>query len=362
MVHAPTTAAATAAVATAAHDVLWHYFPGARDRPRCATWRRRWRASRTGSRGPRGCRIGGRPRPTRSSSPGCGRRLRRHRPSTTRAARRRHLAARAPAPDMLGAWLGSIGLRSSRCAGWPSRARRPGPADERRLRHRLHRGEAASAPRRPPCAARRRPTIAQFFSANAATRSATASRSATARGEPDEPGAHRLDVRGHGRGRLTDFIQSWQLKCDVGFWRPYQAIAGAGHDGNPDTSRQTGGRRSGHQPAVLRLRQRSRLRHLSAGRGVRQTFGDDIRPGPADRRRPVTRPTPRLSALEHDTLNARIWGGLHFRDAMDDGVLTIGAQRRHATVMAGDGCDVRRPGGPPVRMTPEGGPPRLVAP
>ena len=26
-----------------------------------------------------------------------------------------------------------------------------------------------------------------------------------------------------------------------------------------------------------------------------------------------------LSALEHDALNARIWGGLHFRDAMEDG-------------------------------------------
>jgi hypothetical protein len=26
-----------------------------------------------------------------------------------------------------------------------------------------------------------------------------------------------------------------------------------------------------------------------------------------------------LTALEHDALHARIWGGLHFRDAMDDG-------------------------------------------
>jgi hypothetical protein len=28
-----------------------------------------------------------------------------------------------------------------------------------------------------------------------------------------------------------------------------------------------------------------------------------------------------LTALEHDALNARVWGGLHFRDAMDDGYL-----------------------------------------
>jgi hypothetical protein len=28
-----------------------------------------------------------------------------------------------------------------------------------------------------------------------------------------------------------------------------------------------------------------------------------------------------LTALEHDAFHARIWGGLHFRDAMDDGYL-----------------------------------------
>ena len=26
-----------------------------------------------------------------------------------------------------------------------------------------------------------------------------------------------------------------------------------------------------------------------------------------------------LTALEHDAFHARIWGGLHFRDAMEDG-------------------------------------------
>ena len=28
-----------------------------------------------------------------------------------------------------------------------------------------------------------------------------------------------------------------------------------------------------------------------------------------------------IGTVEHDTLHARIWGGLHFRDAMDDGYL-----------------------------------------
>jgi hypothetical protein len=38
---------------------------------------------------------------------------------------------------------------------------------------------------------------------------------------------------------LTSFIQTFRLKYDVGFWRPAQAIAAADSDGNPDTVAQT---------------------------------------------------------------------------------------------------------------------------
>ncbi len=53
---------------------------------------------------------------------------------------------------------------------------------------------------------------------------------------------------------------------------------------------------------------------------MRETLGDDTPlvlkwPGFADR------PYPTLTALEHDAFMARIWGGLHFRDAMEDGYL-----------------------------------------
>ena len=50
---------------------------------------------------------------------------------------------------------------------------------------------------------------------------------------------------------------------------------------------------------------------------VRRTFGDAtplVLKGGGTQRSYAT-----LTALEHDTLNARIWGGLHFRDAMEDG-------------------------------------------
>ena len=50
---------------------------------------------------------------------------------------------------------------------------------------------------------------------------------------------------------------------------------------------------------------------------LRRTFGDDtplVLKGSGTQRSYAT-----LTALEYDTLNARIWGGLHFRDAMEDG-------------------------------------------
>ena len=35
---------------------------------------------------------------------------------------------------------------------------------------------------------------------------------------------------------MTDsLIKCWQLKRDVGFWRPVEAVPAAGDDGNPDT-------------------------------------------------------------------------------------------------------------------------------
>ncbi len=49
---------------------------------------------------------------------------------------------------------------------------------------------------------------------------------------------------------------------------------------------------------------------------LRQTLGDDtpllLKAGT------LKRPYATLSALEHDALHARIWGGLHFRDSMED--------------------------------------------
>jgi hypothetical protein len=116
---------------------------------------------------------------------------------------------------------------------------------------------------------------------------------------------------------LTSFIQTFRLKYDVGFWRPFQAIAAAGADGNPDTAPQMN-----WTPLVTNPSYSDYTSGHAAATGswvevLRQTLGDDT--GLSLQVGSQGRSYATLTALEHDTLDARIWGGLHFRDAMDDG-------------------------------------------
>jgi hypothetical protein len=121
---------------------------------------------------------------------------------------------------------------------------------------------------------------------------------------------------------MTDsLITCWQLKRDVGFWRPIEAVAGAADDGNPDTQPQAGWTPllaptppysdyvTGHgcltSPAVEVIRTR-----------IGETTPLELR---SSNFPTAPRTYPSLSELEHDALNSRIWGGLHFRDAMSDG-------------------------------------------
>jgi hypothetical protein len=121
--------------------------------------------------------------------------------------------------------------------------------------------------------------------------------------------------------QVDSFIQTWRLKYDIGFWRPFQAIAGAETDGNPDTNL--------HPTTWAPLITNPAYSDYASGHAaatapfvevLRRTLGDDTPlvlkwPGFADRSYST------LTALEHDAYMARIWGGLHFRDAMDDGYL-----------------------------------------
>ncbi|HET6968935.1 MAG TPA: vanadium-dependent haloperoxidase, partial [Ornithinibacter sp.] len=116
----------------------------------------------------------------------------------------------------------------------------------------------------------------------------------------------------------TTLIETWRLKFEVGFWRPFEAIAVGAVDGNDGTNP--------HPTTWVPLIANPAYSDYTSGHAggtspfaevMRQTFGDDtplvLQLGD------VKRSYATLSALEYDALNARIWGGLHFRDAMEDG-------------------------------------------
>ena len=120
---------------------------------------------------------------------------------------------------------------------------------------------------------------------------------------------------------MTDsVIRCWQLKRDVGFWRPSQAIAAAADDGNPNTltdpdwaplvpnppySDYVSGHACLTGPAV------EVVRRLMGERTALELRSTSFPTAP--------RTYARLGDIERDAFNARIWSGLHFRDAMEDG-------------------------------------------
>jgi hypothetical protein len=113
------------------------------------------------------------------------------------------------------------------------------------------------------------------------------------------------------------FIQTWRLKFEVGFWRPFQAIALADTDGNAGTTAQAGWVPLVANPAYSDYTSGHAAATSPFAEVLRRTLGDDtslvLQAGG------IQRSYATLTALEHDALNARIWGGLHFRDAMEDG-------------------------------------------
>jgi hypothetical protein len=117
----------------------------------------------------------------------------------------------------------------------------------------------------------------------------------------------------------TAQIENWRLKYEVGFWRPFQAIAGAGNDFNDATVPE-----ADWEPLVTNP---SYSDYTSGHAGATAPFAEVLRRTLGDHTPLVLGPPgaqrsyATLTELEHDAFHARIWGGLHFRDAMDDGYL-----------------------------------------
>ncbi len=233
-----------------------------------------------------------------------------------------------PATDMLGAWIGSmdplIVHKLARVDG-PDKLTSDDYTTDYNEVQML--GSATSTMRSPG-----QTDTSRFFSANAATMVGDALvRYLETHPESLEDTAWMFAAM---HGAMTDsIIKCWQLKRDVGFWRPVEAIPLAGEDGNLDTQPE-----AGWTPLLAPTPPYS---DYVSGHGcvtspqvtvIRSRYGDTI---PLELRSSVFPTAPRtyatLSQLEFDALNSRIWGGLHFRDAMSD-AYAIGRRTARAVV------------------------------
>jgi len=301
----------TAAVATAAHDVLVHYYPA--QGPLLGADLEASLAGIDPAPRTKGARIGAKaaadllasrvgdhyldPSFHYSKSPGPG--VWQPNPGTT---------------DMLAPWLGSLRplflRRPVRVSGPDALASTRYAADHDEVR-RL--GSASSTERSADQTA-----TALFFNSNSATMVSDALVRYLETHPVDLLRAARLFAMIH--GAMTDSaIQVWGLKRDVGFWRPSQAVAAADTDGNPDTASE-----AGWAPLVPNPNYSDYVSGHAGLTGpacqvIRRTLGEQT----SLELRSVSSPTPRvyghLSDLEHDAFHARIWSGLHFRRAMLDG-------------------------------------------
>jgi hypothetical protein len=114
-------------------------------------------------------------------------------------------------------------------------------------------------------------------------------------------------------------IRCWELKRDVGFWRPSEAIAEAATDGNPNTAAEAGWTPLVPNPPYSDYVSGHACVTGPAVEVVRQTLGEHTTLKLISANSPEPRVFERLRRIERQAFMARIWSGLHFRTAMEDG-------------------------------------------
>lgn len=125
---------------------------------------------------------------------------------------------------------------------------------------------------------------------------------------------------------MADAIRNiWRLKLDVGFWRPSEAIVRAAEDPLDQTVPDATWKPYRATPPYSEYASGHAAITGTFAEAIRLYLGNDVAlhlvsvPVAAPGTTPPDRDYATLSALEHDAYMARIWAGLHFRDAMDDG-------------------------------------------
>jgi hypothetical protein len=114
-------------------------------------------------------------------------------------------------------------------------------------------------------------------------------------------------------------IQTWRLKYDVGFWRPVEAIATAGQDGNDATIPEPGWTPLVPTPPYSDYVTGHGAVTGSTAEVVRMLLGEQTALTMSSSVTGTSRSYTRLADIEDEALHARIWLGIHFRDAMEDG-------------------------------------------
>jgi hypothetical protein len=160
--------------------------------------------------------------------------------------------------------------------------------------------------------------LALFWSDNPVRQYQDALRERAARHPMDIVDTARVFAAVNTAGADTQ-ITCWRVKYDTAFWRPVTAIQQADRDGNDATTAD---------PAWTSLRQAPPYPDNPSGHGcvssaVAGTLEELFGPGQLDMaiRSTVTDTTRVYDDAEawlDDVANARIWVGFHFRDAMDD--------------------------------------------
>jgi hypothetical protein len=302
------------AAALAAHDVLVHYFPGSAPKLD-ADLAASLAAVPDGRAEQNGARIG-RAAAARMIASRAGDRI----PDPTIVYRRDAAPGvwQPPAAGMLVPWLGFVDplvlRRPVRLNGPDPLTSRAYAADFSQVRR------VGSAAAGPADRSAEQTTTAQFFNFNAPVLYRAAL-------------LEHLDTAHLSLARTTQLfaaldaatadtmIQCWGIKYRYGFWRPEQAIHGAATDGNPATTADARwAPLIANPPYPDYLSGHGCITSAFAG-VVRSFLGDRV---PLLLRSGTTNTVHRyqtLTAMEHDAYMARIWSGIHFRDAMDDAYL-----------------------------------------
>jgi hypothetical protein len=118
---------------------------------------------------------------------------------------------------------------------------------------------------------------------------------------------------------MTDaVITCWRLKYQ-GFWRPYQAIRAGDTDHNPGTVADPTWAPLLPKPPYADYVSGHACMTAPAIEVVRRTLGEDTALTLHSHNTNAERTYATLGEIEFDAFHSRIWGGLHFRDAMEDG-------------------------------------------